>query len=619
VTLDFETYFDKEYSLSRMTTESYVRDPRFRVHGVAIRLPGEQAKWLHVGQLEDIFDIVWGDVAILCHHAQFDGLILAHHYGIRPRMWLDTMAMGRLLLGSDVSVSLDNLAARFGLGAKTVPYDLMKGKTWEEMDDALRYQVSAGAIQDISITWDLFCRLSPHVPAEEFALVDQTVRMFTEPVLVGDTAGLARQHAAELERKEKLLGELGVTVQQLRSDALFGTLLQAEGVKIEYKEGKNGPIPAFAKTDEFMRDLQEDERPRVAALAQARLAQSSAIVETRCARLRAMSTRGSMCVYLNYCGTHTKRFSGGDKLNWQNFPRTSDLGTAIGAPPGFLVGAADASQIECRILNQLAGQTDVLERFRNNEDPYVGIATQFYGEQIYKAKDGDPRKAEMDAKRGTGKQLELSCGYGAGAATIVATARKGTYGPPVFLDDEQGLQARDLYRTTHQAVVGLWREAGDILSMLSNGMAYNWRNVLQVADQRIWLPNGIALNYQTLERNESPERSAHAGAWSSGEWQVRIRKSHGGVGTAKMYGAKLVENVVQALARVHTTQAWVRCAQAGMRMVSMEHDKLIFVAPESEAQEQLKYLQQEMCRPPTWMPTLPLATEGYLSRTLKHG
>ena len=526
-------------------------------------------------------------------------------------MILDTMAMGRFFFGTHVSASLDSLSKQFGLAAKTVPYERMRGVRWGDMDAGLRKDVADGCLHDVQLTWDIFSKLADHFPAEEYAIVDATVRMFTEPVLVGNGARFDEILAGEQERKHQTLLELGVTGEQLRSDALFKELIEAQGIEVEYKEGKHGPIPAFAKSDDFMRDLQDDDDPRVAALALARLEQGSNIVETRCTRLRSMSTRGPLCVYLSPYAAHTKRWGRGDKLNWQNFPRNSKLGLGIEAPPGHLVVANDASQIECRLLNMVAGQHDVVERFRRREDIYVGIASQFYGHEVFKPEKDDTRREEMEAKRGTGKQLELSCGYGAGGPTIVATAKKGTYGPPVLLSDQQGMQARDLYRSTHPAVVGLWRSADDTLCRLAEGSAFNWYGVFDIKDKRIFLPNGTPLIYETLDWSDDKDERGYPNGW-----RLYIRKE-GRLKWVKMYGAKLVENVIQALSRVHVAQAWLRCQKAGIRMVSMEHDKLIAVAREHEAEAVLAYMKQEMCREPVWMPGIPLDSDGYISRTLK--
>jgi DNA polymerase len=617
ITLDFETYFDDEYTLNKLTTEAYVRDERFEVHGCAIRCSdceganqnavgcretSPTAEWLTAREFE-----LWAAstdfsaTAFLCHHAHFDGLILAHHYGVKPVLWLDTLSMGRMLVGNHLSLSLGALAEHFGLGAKNIPYERFRGKHWDDMDPLLQAEVRDGCCEDVRLTWNLFTRLAAGFPEEEYGLVDATVRMFTEPCLVGNTQGLARVWEQEQADRAALFEELGVQPKELGKNWRFAELLRAEGVEPEQKKGKPAPdgtdrwIYSFAKTDDFMRDLLDGDNERLALLCEGRLALKSNGIQTRSERLGWTSTRGAMPVYLNYCGAHTTRWSGGDKVNWQNLKRGGPIAEAIEAPPGHLLVVRDASQIECRLLNTVAGQADVIQRFRNREDPYTTIASQFYGFTVTKA---------HEAERGTGKQLELSCGYGAGAATIKATAKKGTYGPPVYLTDEQSLQARDLYRSTHPYVVGYWDAAGDVLSKLHAGLAFEW-GPYTIKDKRIYLPNGAPLIYESLAWYTDAE---------SGEqyWRVLTRKHL----WTKLYGAKLVENVIQALARMHVSQAWLRCREAGIRVVSMEHDKLIACVREHEAEAVDEYMQQEMSREPVWLPGVPLDSDGYISHTL---
>jgi DNA polymerase family A len=594
ITLDFETYFDKDFTLRKMTTESYIRDPRFEVHGCAIRPVDGCTQWFRGNDLEQVFAITdWSKVACLSHHAQFDGLILSHHYGIKPAMWLDTLSMARVMIGNHLSVGLGSLAEHFGLGAKDVPYKLFEGRHWHEITSDVQAWIARGSCQDVELTWRLFCELAKGFPQEEYQLISDTVKMFTEPALIGNRDKLGEIWQQEAKERADLLTKLSVQGADLRSNESFADLLRAEGIEPELKGGKNGDIYAFAATDDFMRDLLEDDSPRIQALAQARLAEKSNIIQTRSERLGWMATRGPMCVYLAYGAAHTTRWGGGDKLNWQNFPRESALGSAIEAPPGHLVVVNDASQIECRILNQVAGQTDVIERFRNHEDPYIAIASIFYGFEVTK---------EHPKERGTGKQLELSCGYGAGGPTIVRTAKRGTYGPPVELTDAQGMQARDLYRLTHPYVQRLWWQADDVLKKLNAGLEFDW-HCLHVKDKRIYLPNGLPLIYETLEWHIADNGDQF--------WRLKTRK-----GWVKLYGSKLVENLIQALARLHVSQAWYRCSKAGIRMVSMEHDKLIAIVAEHEADAALAYMKQEMCRAPDWLPGIPLDSEGFVSRTL---
>ena len=247
--------------------------------------------------------------AVLMHHAHFDGLILSHHYGIKPKFILDTLSMARLMLGNHLSVGLESLARHYGLTSKTVPYDAMRGKRWADMDTALRQTLASGCLHDLELTWDIFQWLAQGFPQEEYQVIDMTVRMFTEPRLVGDIETFGKVWTYEAERKKELLRTLGIAPGDLQSADKFAELLRAEGIEPETKPGKNGSIPAFAKTDDFMVGLLEHEDERVRTLAEARLGLKSTLDQTRAERLGFMAQRGAMPVYLSYCGAHTTRAS----------------------------------------------------------------------------------------------------------------------------------------------------------------------------------------------------------------------------------------------------------------------------------------------------------------------
>ena len=484
------------------------------------------------------------------------------------------------------------MRGHFGIAAKRTPYEKFKGKRWPELDQATQEELAAGCCDEVESIWTIFGKLAKSFPAEEYEIIDLTVRMFTEPVLRADVELLGKVWTDEQMRKAERLAALDVSAKDLGSNDVFAGLLQAEGVEIAYKQGKNGLIPAFAKTDEFMRELLDDDDPRIRALAEARLGTKSTLLQTRAETLGYMAGRGPLAVYLRYCGAHTTRWSGGDNSNFQNFKRGSDLRKAILAPPGYLLATIDLSQIECRILNYLAGQTDVIERFRSGADPYVGIASEFYGRPITK---------NDAAERGTGKQAELSCGYGCGARRFKGVARLGIYGPPVFLSDDDAQRAVDLYRSSHGQVVEYWHEAGNILSWLAGGLERDW-GPMHIKDKRIYLPNGAPIIYDTLEWH-TDEESGESG------WRLRLRN-----GYTKMYGAKLVENVVQGLARVVMSQACARIARAGLRPVLSSHDEWSFLVKDDQHKDEaMAYITDEMKRTPDWLPGIPLDAEGGLS------
>jgi DNA polymerase family A len=612
--LDVECFFDDEFTLKKLTTEAYCRDPRFEFLLLGVITPQGEKFWVPGPQIGDwLQSIDWSKQSVLCHHAQFDLLALNHHFKMKPGVIYDSLSMARLSLGVHLSVGLDNLAKHFGLAGKVVPYNEFRGKRFSDLDRDLLGRLGAGCLHDCALTLDIFHRLRARFPADEYQTIDTTVRMFTEPVLDADIDLLGEIWLEEEARRVGLLATLGTTAKSIGSNDMFICLLEEQGVEIEYKEGKNGPIPAFAKTDHFMEELLEDDNPRVQALAAARLGIKSTIDQTRAERFGYMATRGRCPVYLRYCGAHTTRWSGGDGVNWQNLRRGGKLRKAIKAPPGCVLVVVDSSQIECRILNEFAGQDDVIERFRTGADPYIGIASQAYGRPITK---------EDKAERGTGKQLELSCGYGAGAATIQKTARLGVYGPPVQIDINTAERWKHIYRDTHLRVVQLWKEAELALARMLNFVDFDWGPLqvrceetgtelrpgyeLAIGRRRISLPGCAELIYDSLEWYNP---TADDPSWLEPGWRVKTRRGF----PTKMYGAKLVENVVQYMARMVVSQAANRIVKYNIKIATTCHDELVGVVPLDMGQQAYEIMSTEMCRAPEWMPDLPLGAEGGVS------
>ncbi len=596
ITLDFETYFDSEYTLSKMTTEEYIRDPRFKVHMCGVGTAGSGCKSSAVNffngfEIFNTYDKDWASKhGFICHHAQFDGLILSHHYNIRPAFWFDTLSMARLVFPHAKSHSLGALAEMLGLQEKTVPYESFKGV--RDLPPDLYNRVAEGCANDVELTYAIFQKLLPYVPAEELRVIDLTIRMFTEPTLRLDTDRLAAYLRQTQAEKERLLLQLGVTKAELQSSAKFAALLVSLGVEPPKKPSPSDPgkqIFAFSKTDDGMKELLDHDNETVATLASARLGQKSTLGETRAMRLLSMSDRGNLCVYLNYCGAHTTRWSGGDSLNWQNFTRGSEIRKSILAPEGYVLVVIDNAQIECRLVNWQAGQEDVLDKFRNKEDIYSQLASMFYGEHVDKSKP---------EKRGTGKQIELSCGFRAGADSIKETAKRGTYGPSVLLTDAQALAARDLYRSTHPRVVELWKYADKIVlpALLAGGHDFMW-GPLRVCGKRIYAPNGAALDYSNLHYGD-------IGGKYGPEFYTIARK-----GPKHMHGGILVQNIVELMSRMLLSGSMLQVAKY-YKVVNCTHDELVYLAPEAQGAEALAFGLQVMKTPPAWCQGIPLDAEG---------
>ncbi len=610
VVLDGETYFDDEYTLHKMTTEAYIRDPRFELNCVGIKwdantLPRsyDEREFRYLAKYED-----WSDVILCCHHSQFDGLYLNHHYGIRPAKWTCTLSMARLILGNHLGVSLDAVRKHYGMPPKITPYDLFKGKRWATIPHSIQEQIKAGCCDEVESIWTLFGQLYKQFPQSEYEIVDATIRMFTEPVLRADVDILAKVWEEENDKKAGSLERLGITSTMVQSSDTFADLLRVRGVEPEMKESPKGNvIYAFAKTDDFMRDLLEDEDDEIRALAEARIGAKSTQLQTRAETFGRMAQRGAMCVYLRLYGAHSTRWSGGDKANWQNLKRTdpdndkvaSPLRRSILAPEGFLLGAPDLSQIECRLLEYLAGEWDAIEEFRRGDDPYIALASEFYGCVVTKADK---------PKRGTGKQIRLSCGYGSGALKFQQTLKLGTYGPPVHLDLSDCQRAVDLYRDQRPGVTRYWKTAGQMIPRLAAGETIEWGPML-IKDKLIYGPGGTFIDYTTLEyhrptQEEIEKRKLAHFKWN-GFWRYKTRN-----GWQELYHTKLVAETTQWLACVIIKEKMSRLLSMGYRILNTTHDELLVLIPKDGNEKRHRQIILEVMKEtPYWLPGIPLEAE----------
>ena len=415
ISLDFETYYDQQFSLSKITTEEYVRSPLFQTIGVGVKVNEEETIWYtgdDAGVASFLGSYDWGNSALLAHNALFDAAILNWRYNIKPKAILDTLSMARAIHGTEVGNSLAKLSLFYELGVKGTEVVDARGKRLEDFSKTELDAYGDYCRNDVELTRKLFMKLAPHFEFKELKLIDITIRMFTEPSLILD-ANLLRQHLAEVKyRKELLLEEAGVeTRDDLMSNNKFAEILRGLGVepptKISLMTGKE--TLAMAKSDEEFKALLEHENFQVQALVAARLGNKSTLEETRTERFMGIASRGLMPVPLQYYAAHTGRWGGADKINLQNLPsrgnNANKLKFSIKAPEGYYLIDSDSSQIEARVLAWLSGQDDLTEAFRNGEDVYKIMASAIYSKGI-----GEVSASE----RFVGKTTILGAGYGMG-------------------------------------------------------------------------------------------------------------------------------------------------------------------------------------------------------------
>ena len=276
------------------------------------------------------------------------------------------------------------LAAKHGIGEKGTEVVDAFGKRRKDFTPAEIKKYGDYCINDGDLTWKLFKILNKDFPVSELMIIDQTIRMFTEPVLDLDRYALQDHLSSEKDRKQALLNMLGngdpeVAKKILMSNKKFADLLTALGVtppmKVSPTTGKD--TYAFAKTDQGLLNLLDHVNPAVAAVVKVRLGVKSTIEETRTQRLIDISMRGELPVMLIYYAAHTGRFGGGDKTNLQNLPsrQNTTLRSTICAPEGWKIIACDSSQIEARLLAYIARQDDLVQAFREGRDVYSEFAT----------------------------------------------------------------------------------------------------------------------------------------------------------------------------------------------------------------------------------------------------
>lgn len=600
ITLDFETYYDKNFSLRKLTTEEYIRSLDFEVIGVGIKVNNGPTEWAsgdHEQMKEYLDGFDWENSSLLCHNTMFDGAILNWIYDIRPRAYLDTLCIARALHGVEAGGSLKALAIRYGIGEKgTAVADAIGVHRWEFTDEELDLYGDY-CINDVELTYDLFGLMGNTFPRTELKIIDLTLKMFIEPIIELDVP-LLEEHLEDTKKlKEQLLDDVGVTKKDLMSNAKFAGLLKTLGatvpMKVSPKTGKE--TFAFAKTDQGFIDLLDHEDVMVHMLAHARLGNKSTLEETRTQRFISIAGRGEqgkewLPVPIKYYAAHTGRFGGDDKINLQNLPSRGVNGKKLKrsmiAPKGYVIIDCDSSQIEARVLAWLSGQDDLVQAFADGEDVYKQMAAI-----IYEVAVEDVTKEQ----RFVGKTTILGAGYGMGAIRFVDQLK--TFGFEMGIDEAR--RVINVYRETYYRIVGLWNDAKFTIQNLVDGnlTELGREGVLEVCPElfAIKLPSGLLMRYDELSA-EQGERGS--------EYTYKTRK-----GRTRLYGGKLIENVCQAIARCVIAEQMLKISKQ-YKVVLTVHDSVACCVLAEQEVEARAYMEECMRWLPVWAKGLPIDCES---------
>jgi DNA polymerase len=564
--IDFETYFDKEYSLSKMPTAQYVRDERFKILGVAVAYDDEQPLFINdINNIREFFaNVNWRSAYCIAHNAAFDGFILNALFDHRPARWFDTMLLARWAisqghLSSRTTTSLAALADVIGLA---------KGDTAKAVA-AGGEDLASYAINDIVITREIFKHLLAFKPPVfELDIIDLHIRMATEPVFHLDKPLLEKAsiYTPETEQLHKLL----------RKDKNFVQLLDKLKVKVEYKTTPTGrERPALAKTDEFVNKLTRHSNPVVAALATARLEAQSNITRTRAQRF--LDVGEPFPAPLLYYGAITGRSAGADRLNVQNLPRGGVLRRALIAPPGHTLVVGDSKQIEVRVL-AWAAKDEHLRAVLQDSDPY----RLFASEHMFRV----PFDEVTPEQRRIAKSAVLGLGFGQRPTGFMAYCAR--FGIDISIDDAE--KAFNAYHNAFLRIQRFWH--------------YVERRVKAVGGFE--LPSGRKLRYPALRRGDvGGLEYARAAIFSRAK----------GVTFEHLWYGKLVENVVQAIARDVLYWQALQLQKAAYKIALVVHDEIVIVVDKNILDKAHFDMVRCLSTTPPWAEGLNLAGEVGIARS----
>lgn len=630
-TLDWETYYDKEYSLSKLSTEDYVADPRFHCMLVTVKRNAEPTQWFS-GTMRETRDwlLQWEihKGALLCQNTMFDQLINQFHFGIYPKILLDTMCMAQALLKPYLrSVSLGSILDYLKLGVKKGTYvQGMAGRTRESLSLDELHAYAAYSTDDTEGTYAAFQHMRKIMPKEELEIIDLTLRMYFEPQLELD-ANLLHQILMKVRQdKNALVAKLPPEIQRadLMSNVKLAALLEHYGVDIPKKispaTGKS--TYAFAKNDVAWLDMVEEyaDDPILAPILAARSSEKSTLIETRSERLLEIARKyKKFRVPLKYYAALTGRYGGTQNINVQNFNRVNpklrrtdqpkelnakgvlehpldrrQIRFAIRAPKHHVILTADFKQIEARTNAWESGCKTLVNAFALEKDIYSEFASTLFRRTITK-KD--------EKERFVGKTCILGLGYGMGAPKLKATLR--TSSEKLKVDDATCAFWVDTYRSMYREIPGLWDFCDDALEIMAHGGKRRIGPCMAM-HQQIELPNGMNIVYNNLRWLE--------GDTTQGDYKGWVY-DFGGM-TRTIWGGKVVENITQALTQIIAKNA-MRAIRKRLRLpTSMQaHDELVFVVLEKHAPMIAQDVEAIMIERPWWAPDLPIGVETKFGET----
>lgn len=657
IVLDFETYFDADYSLKKMSVVEFVMDPRFEITGLGHQRLNGEGGFLPPAQAADylltlrkIHGPALEDLTVIVQNGKFDCLILRERFGITPKYVVDVIDLSRHLDARDRH-DLAHMAVKYNAPAPKGDTMQFSNYHWWEMDEAMQRDLEEYCLNDVRIEEYLFRTLLSRItrPNIELRLANQTLHQYLVPQIRVDMElgeRLITEMTVELQEPVDAVNITGVrviepgkktkrtslpptvrpvTVADVSKDRTFLSLLKSalpSGEAVPMKQGRVKMIPALAKTDAQLDYLLSHPELRVRTLMTARKATDTwptHISRVRNLMAQAAARGGYMGAPLKYYGGHTGRWSGGEGLNVQNFgardvhPLVLQVGRMLCAPVGYVFGTGDLSQIEARVLAWLAGQDDLLEAFRQGRDIYSEFAQDYiYHKEVRKPRPDDSPELVKSLKtmRNVGKETILGAGFGMSGNTFYLRCLQ-----KVSL--KEAFASGSLTAALCERAIAVYRQRFSMIRAFWYELEKAWRFVARYRDQQttvshhgntlhLWNAGGTVVMQLPSGRHMLYPRATASAADNTCRYRW-----------GQVWSGVLAENCVQATARDVFAEGMLRLEDEGLNPIASIHDQAICLFGKDGADARLRRMHELQCVTPAWAEGLPVATEGGLSERYK--
>lgn len=658
LSIDLETYSD--VNLKKAGLYRYVQSPAFEILLFAYSFDGAPTQVIDMAQGEEIpMEVIHAltDPQCLKHayNAAFEWYCLSKYMGAQlpPAQWRDTMLHG---LYAGYTAGLDATGRALG-----IPEDKQKLTTGKAL---IRYfcvpckptKANGGRTRNYPHhdpeKWELFKTYNGQDVVAEME-IERRLSVFPVPDFVQkqwetDLLINARGVAVDMDFCEGAL-ELGETIRaQLTDEAVqLSGLQNPNSVKqlARWLSAETGDDITTLRKETIKELLGRDNADHVQRMLEIRQELGKTSTKKYDAIEAAVCDDGRVRGLLQFYGANRTGRWAGRLVQVQNLPRTyteplefarelvkgrklDALRTVYGSPndtlsqlirtafvaaPGNVLIDADFSAIEARVISWLADEEWRLEVFRTHGKIYEASASQMFGVPLERIKKGNPEYS----LRQRGKVAELALGYQGG---VPAMRQMDTGKLLADLPDEEIKDIVDKWRNTNPKIRNLWYSFNDAaIRVIQNGGSLRVRCCTFTREcdcirgttcMTILLPSGRKLYYvepSVGENRWGGPSITYMGVNDKNKW-----------GRIETYGGKLVENVVQAIARDCLAQAIEHLEAAGLPVVFHIHDEVVIDTAAFDTNDaMLDKVVKIMSTPIPWAEGLPLGADGWVGAFFK--